>query len=145
MKLSKHERMKMALEKYNIESNDKGFLWALAHDKIEAMKLFLENGFDPNAIMKNGKTPLCYASMYGYYDIVDLLIKHGANVNLEANFTPLWMATINNEIEIVELLLKHEAKNWIHPPTKTSVLDMAIEKRNCEIIKLLKNNSQTTK
>jgi ankyrin repeat domain-containing protein 17 len=47
----------------------------------------------------------------GHKQIVELLLKHGANLNAQSacGNTPLHCAVQNNQIEIVEILLKHSA------------------------------------
>ena len=63
---------------------------------------------------KNGKgrTPLLRATKEGRKTVVELLISHGADVNVKdyKGRTPLWSAKENDHIEIVELLRKHGAK-----------------------------------
>lgn len=57
---------------------------------------------------KNETTPLMEACANGHKPIVQLLLKHGANLNAQSSCgnTPLHYAVQHNFIEIVELLLK---------------------------------------
>jgi ankyrin repeat protein len=59
-----------------------------------------------------GNTRLMDASAVGNYDVVDLLIKHGADINLKNNYgkTALYIASVNRKNDIVDLLKKHGAK-----------------------------------
>ncbi len=53
------------------------------------------------------RTALMYASLLGYTEIVDLLIKAGADVNLQDNdgWTALMIASLRGYVKIVELLI----------------------------------------
>ena len=42
----------------------------------------MKQGVDPNTDIVCGLTPLMIASNQGYIDIVDILLQHGANVNM---------------------------------------------------------------
>lgn len=57
------------------------------------------------------QTPLHFAAEKGYLDIVDSLIKHGADVNAVdcCQYTPLSFAISNNELDVVECLLNNGA------------------------------------
>ncbi len=48
---------------------------------LDAMKLFLKNGANPNATDDNGITPIAYALYNGEDEAVDLLAEHGADIN----------------------------------------------------------------
>ena len=55
-----------------------------------------------------GLVPLHNACSYGHYEVTELLVKHGANVNVADlwKFTPLHEAAAKGKYEIVKLLLK---------------------------------------
>lgn len=52
--------------------------------------------------------PLHNACSYGHYEVTELLVKHGASVNVADlwKFTPLHEAAAKGKYEIVKLLLK---------------------------------------
>lgn len=60
---------------------------------------------------KGGLVPLHNACSYGHYEVTELLVKHGANVNVADlwKFTPLHEAAAKGKYEIVKLLIKHGA------------------------------------
>lgn len=55
-----------------------------------------------------GLVPLHNACSYGHFEVTDMLIKHGANVNVFDlwKFTPLHEAAAKGKYEIVRLLLQ---------------------------------------
>lgn len=55
-----------------------------------------------------GLVPLHNACSYGHYEVTELLVKHGASVNIADlwKFTPLHEAAAKGKYEIVKLLLK---------------------------------------
>ena len=56
---------------------------AAMSDRIDVMKVLLENGADPNIVDKNLFSPLMVASLHNNYDIVKLLLDYGAKVDLK--------------------------------------------------------------
>ena len=60
---------------------------------------------------KGGLVPLHNACSYGHYEVTELLVKHGASVNVSDlwKFTPLHEAAAKGKYEIVRLLLRHGA------------------------------------
>ena len=56
----------------------------------------------------SGLVPLHNACSYGHYEVTELLVKHGASVNVADlwKFTPLHEAAAKGKYEIVRLLLK---------------------------------------
>ena len=51
----------------------------------------------------SGNTPLHYAAAYGFYEMIDLLIQAGADVNAVNNWnlTPITSALLKNHVRIV--------------------------------------------
>ena len=54
-------------------------LHAIHKDQIGSVQALLDGGADINRISGDGMTPLMMAAGYGYTDIVQLLLKRGAN------------------------------------------------------------------
>ena len=59
----------------------------------------------------NGWRPLHVAVYYNHKEVVETLIRYGANINEVDNFgrTPLFLAAQHNRLEIAELLINHGA------------------------------------
>ena len=72
--------------KYDINRDeDKIFIYT-QYDNYQGVKELLDNGIDPNILDSDKISPLMIASFNGFNDIVDLLIKNNANVNIVNNF-----------------------------------------------------------
>ena len=93
--------------------------------RLEATATLLEHGFDPNAIISSvcfthsyysetrHITPLLQAIRNDDSEMVEMLIKFGANINCAATrdipFTPIQQATKQGNFEITQLLLRNGA------------------------------------
>lgn len=81
--------------------------YAAKRGKRSLVQQYLEDGIDPN--LKNpvtGYTPLHYACWNNFYDIVDLLLKYGANPLIKNNEgeNSLETARITKNKKLIELL-----------------------------------------
>lgn len=74
-------------------------------------RFLLERGANPNAIDKQGNTPLAIASSLGFVEGVDVLLKRGARVDVanSAGETPLISAVHRRDMAMIRLLLKSGA------------------------------------
>lgn len=79
----------------------------------QAKKLIEEEGYDVNDQDNAGNTALHEAALNGHLDIVKLLIKNGADVNMQSfemfKDTPLIDASANGHLDVVKYLLSHGA------------------------------------
>lgn len=89
---------------------------AVKVNRIEMVSLLLDLGLDPNEPDKDDPhvagAPLWFASMCGRYDIAELLITRGADVNavLNGNADALCCADTTGDEQMQALLLKHGAR-----------------------------------
>lgn len=60
------------------------------------------------SLSSRGLVPLHNACSYGHYEVAELLVRHGASVNVADlwKFTPLHEAAAKGKYEICKLLLK---------------------------------------
>ena len=74
---------------FNSSSTSMGLLhWASLYGNFELCTHLLSKNFDANSISYHGITPLIAASYNGHERIVDLLCKHGADVNIGLSMNP---------------------------------------------------------
>ena len=60
----------------------KAMFYAIEKDNLVYAQKVLSMNFDPNLLNDNGYTPLQYAAMRGHAQMVELLIRNGANVGI---------------------------------------------------------------
>lgn len=80
---------------------------------------WLATGTSINTQNEKGATPLQIASYYGSPELVNLLIRKGANVTLpnHLGYTPLIGATVGNNTDIAEILINHSQPVDFLPPS----------------------------
>ena len=112
----------------------------------DLVKDLLELGVDPNTNVE-GVTVLQLAIEANDYDIVELLIKYGCDVNMRtyhSNQTPLTIAAISANYSIAELLINNDANvnekariDFFGIIKKQSPLAIAILRSEKDLISLL--------
>jgi ankyrin repeat protein len=82
---------------------------AAVNGRLEAARLLLEGGTDPNRVNSNGFTPLMVAAENGHVEVLRLLLARGAAADALApadNFTAFHMACFHNHPDCAEALLR---------------------------------------
>ena len=124
---------------------------------IKLIKLVLEAGADVNSGDSHGNTPISNASAYGASEILKLLIRHGGKVNTknDMNVTPLFEAILGGQASVVLAFgIKEPKLENIKILINTgadvnavcnneSILDLAYEIEDEEVIKILKDAGAT--
>ena len=134
-------------------SNDKLYT-AIAKGSLSEVEEIIESGVDINYKYKNDRnksehTALHYAVKYHEYDIAELLIEKGANVNAVDiyGWHPLLYAVNDGNLKLSELLLKNGANlEQKNSETGNISIDYAISNNDTNMINLLlkyepKNNN----
>ncbi|XP_073985983.1 ankyrin repeat domain-containing protein 16-like isoform X2 [Rhodnius prolixus] len=82
--------------------------YAAEHCHYACVEYLLEKGGNPN-LLSNNKTPLMLCSEKGLLDMVKILLKHGADVNLtnSERITAIQLADEKNHAQIVTVLKIH--------------------------------------
>ncbi|NLK62237.1 MAG: ankyrin repeat domain-containing protein [Fusobacteria bacterium] len=89
---------------------------ATIENNIKAVESLLVNKkISPNVMTKQGLTPLMIAAKKGYYEITEILIKNGANINTTSktkNSAIMYAASSNGEsnYKIAKYLLEKDSK-----------------------------------
>lgn len=87
----------------------------------------------------NDQTPLAYACMFGYLDIVIFLVDRGADLNIrmsEDGYTALFWAVMGNQIEAVKFLVGSGAKINIQTYQGETVFDMVHEDDDVDLTEI---------
>lgn len=114
---------------------------AIRLNRFDIIKLLVEFGEDVNKMTISKKSSLMEACWYGNLEIVEYLIKQGADVNYHSsNGTPLVYAVAKNDLEIIETLLKNAANIHLSNEDNDSILFGAITNGSYDIIRYLVDN-----
>ncbi|WP_375465671.1 ankyrin repeat domain-containing protein [uncultured Methylobacterium sp.] len=110
--------------------NDKGdslLMLAAYNGQVEATRVILEAGGDPELANDRGQTPLAGAAFKGDAAVATLLLAHGAAVDGtgDGSRTALMTAAMFDRTEIVALLLAHGADPDLRDAEGRSAADMA--------------------
>ncbi|KFZ16935.1 hypothetical protein V502_04822 [Pseudogymnoascus sp. VKM F-4520 (FW-2644)] len=112
---------------------------AVDHSNVNAVKLLLDHGADPNSKPTGGQTPLYSAATNGDTVSMQLLLDKGAKVDwMPAGFpTALYMAVAREDAKVVRILLSYGADVNATPAGFGSVLGRAMKSGSEEIKQLL--------
>jgi len=127
-------------------SNGEILLLTMERQRFDLARQFIEAGIDVNyqyPLSRNyadGMTPLLYASKWNNFEMVKLLVEHGANINIRAvdGNTPLSIARTNNNDAIYNYLTEHGAAELA---TNNTPLNTPLQ--NTGISSLLDNDVST--
>ncbi|QOR34308.1 ankyrin repeat domain-containing protein [Clostridium sp. 'deep sea'] len=155
------------LFKLGYQNNSKGYIASLEDGNYDAIEIYLKEGFDPNLNIKFDNYPLLIVASHNEFNLIKLLIEHGAdpNVHSEYNLITALSIVINkgnlkiidyllvkganpsfaianavagNDIALVKYLIKHGASADAGYPREAFII--ACDNENYEIIDLLLNN-----
>lgn len=108
-------------------------------------ELLAENGANVNPTNKVMRTPLHYASYYGFTDIARILIENGAEIEVKDHkgLTPLHSASYNRlgtSMDVVKLLIESGADVNAQDNDGWTPLDVASSTMNYDIASYLREN-----
>jgi ankyrin repeat protein len=135
---------KFNINKMNDESGLTPLAIAVSHKHFPAIDFLLERGVDVDGINFDETTPLSTACIQGDVEVVEKLLKHGANVNktTKSGLTPLIQTCFSvsfneNAISVVKILLNAGAN--LNQPTFTGdqAIHIACQNENLSLVKLL--------
>ena len=110
---------------------------AAVNNHPETLDVLCQAGAKVNVYGINGWTPLTAAARNGWAEVVDVLIKHKADLNMISNnYTPLEHAVHWNHKDVVYLLCLAGANVNLHAGPFLP-LENAAQKENIDIIKVL--------
>lgn len=116
-------------------------IMAAVENDTPSVRMLLEKNVDPNPGTPHGGTPLQYAAANGNLEISNLLIKRGADVNLQAKNSgafPLLVACRNGHTYLVSPLISAGARiNQADHNGKTPLSESIVPDLNKPLIRLL--------
>ena len=107
----------------------------------EIVDMLLQKGADPNVFDDMGVAPIIGASRTNRAEIIEMLIKNKANVNIKTKSgeeTPLHYAAEFNSGDAAKVLLKNGADKNLKNTSGKTPLDVAKDKKSDKVIELLK-------
>jgi ankyrin repeat protein len=99
---------------------------ATSVNNIDAVRVLLEAGIDPNSKKDGIYTPLCSAIRDDRPDIITLLLSHGADPNLMASEYPAWKCITHNRLRFLPELIAAGAD--LHNPP--GIVECAVQLNN---------------
>jgi ankyrin repeat protein len=112
---------------------------------IHRVKQALETGpASLNSFSPDGWTPLHLAAFFGFQELVHLLLKEGAAIDIPSKSrashgnSPLQAAIAMGRLEVVQLLLDEGANvNFLQEPSRLTPLHIAASRKDVGIVRLL--------
>ncbi|XP_011409201.1 PREDICTED: ankyrin-1-like, partial [Amphimedon queenslandica] len=117
----------------------KALFHASSNNHYRVVKLFLNEGANPNVRDTDGESAMHAASRKGHHKIVELLLKEKADPNTCSNngITTLMLASFNNCYQVIKLLLKEKVNPNIQTKNGTTALMLASQSGHTESAELL--------
>ena len=117
-----------------------------AETSAQKAEALIQIGADPNMKDSNGKSPISEAAMMGDVALVQVLIKHGADVNgrggISTGATALESAIFYHQTDVVNILLANGADpNLQDTTTGMTALDIAKRRGYSDVIQILKSHN----
>jgi uncharacterized protein len=120
---------------------NKSFIFqdAVRRNSIKIIKFFINNNLVDINDVSHHSNALIIATIYGYTEIIKILLANGADVNLMSvdGQTPLMWAARNGKIETAKLLIANGA-DVNKQSGAYNALEVAVVNGNKEIANLLK-------
>ncbi|KAI1887511.1 hypothetical protein AGOR_G00191070 [Albula goreensis] len=114
---------------------------AAATGNTQRVRILLQNGVDVNAVNCFGRTPL-QVMMMGSTTVAQLLLRHGANPNLQdssTGSTPLHDAARQGFLDTVEILIESRADPNIMDYNNRRPIDLARENGHLTVVAFLES------
>jgi len=116
---------------------------ACRNNKVDVIRVLLENGADPNSVDDFGQTPLIELMLMendgNVTAAIELLLEHGADINAKdsEDTTALMFACLSNNKNAVDVLLENRADIHLRDFMGRTALQIAQEKGNGEIVEAI--------
>lgn len=130
--------MMLLLLTFQLRAQDELFSW-IRNNEVLKVKHYLDSQPQAvNELSKEGFSPLILAAYTGNFDLVQLLVSEGAEVNHTSSMgTALMAAIVKNHIVVVQFLLEQGAEVNVWDDRGITPLIYAVQFKNQEMLKLL--------
>jgi ankyrin repeat protein len=103
-------------------------LMAVMMNHIEAVRILLAAGAEPNVRSDEGDSPLRFCAQHGYLEMARLLLHCGADKTIHegggmTGMNALGFAATRLNLDMVRLLLAHGADPWVDDVDRLTVFD----------------------
>jgi ankyrin repeat protein len=116
---------------------------ACRNNKVDVIRVLLENGADPNSVDDFGQTPLIELMLMendgNVSAAIELLLEHGADINAkdDEDTTALMYACLSKNKNAVDVLLENRADIHLRDNTGKTALQIAQDKGNADIVEAI--------
>lgn len=136
------EQVQIAIKRLGLGCTPEGFMQAAEMGDRAAVGLFLEGGVGTEIRNERGWTPLMLASFSGQLEVVELLLKHDADVystDLGGNSALHW-AAFSGHVDCAQRLIEQHADVDARNNFGWTPLLQATARRHLEVVMLLINH-----
>ncbi|MBN1798262.1 MAG: ankyrin repeat domain-containing protein [Spirochaetales bacterium] len=122
------------------QNKEEMFIRAVKDNDMGSVKKYIGQGIDLNCKDRHKKTALMWASMYGYHDLVRLLLEHGADMDDgrgNSHHIPLLTAAYNGDLKLVKLFLDKGTDINIQDKFGSTALLLSCSKQYIEVAEYL--------
>jgi hypothetical protein len=117
--------------------------FAVAEGRRQTARMLLDRGADVDGTNSLGRTPLMFASIYGFVDLATWLLDAGANPNIVPMDDMGWPALIaaaqRGHTDVVTVLLHHGADAGVRDLQGRTALDWAKAERHRDVVRVLED------
>ena len=134
---------KRMIERVNLTKQDQSLFEAVEKGDVEELKKLIAKGADVDAKNQEGWPLLVLAAKEGHADIVRILIKNRAQINVrddEWGLTPLHIAAHQGHVDVVKVLIDagmHSARLNAHARWGHTPLEYAASRGHKDVVELL--------
>ncbi|MEZ0224240.1 MAG: ankyrin repeat domain-containing protein [Alphaproteobacteria bacterium] len=113
--------------------------FAAQEGKLDAVKFLMENGAKPGVAHNDGLSPLVAAAFHGHAEVVEYLVKQGADVDETddrigtGGYTALAWAAYHGHPETARCLLERGANSGLKNDSGKTARQIAVERHHPEV------------